>query len=132
VTTTDLPEESDRFRRRYRLAGTNVLDEVEAEVIGVSFGANGYTTAEQARDLTDRLDLSAGDLVLDVGGGRGWPSRYMQQLSSCNIVVTDPILEGLEASNRVGERNPAAACTGDKLPFRPSIFDAVVHSDVLC
>lgn len=132
MSRTDLPEESDRFRRRYRLAGTNVLDEVEAEVIGVSFGANGYTTADQAEDLTRRLGLSPGDLVLDVGGGRGWPSRYIQELSGCGIVVTDPIFEGLEASNRLDGASPAAVCTGSSLPFQPAVFDAVVHSDVLC
>lgn len=132
MSEEQLPEESDRFRRRYRLAGARVLDEAEAEVIGVVFGANGYTTADQAADLTSRLKLSSDDLLLDVGGGRGWPSRYMQEITGCEIVVSDPIFDGLDASNRVGEPSRAVVCSGDSLPFPPGVFDVVVHSDVLC
>jgi 2-polyprenyl-3-methyl-5-hydroxy-6-metoxy-1,4-benzoquinol methylase len=115
------------FRRRYRLAGSSVLDEIEQEVIGVVYGANGYTTAVQADDLVRRLALGAGMTLLDVGGGRGWPSRYMAEVSGCDVVVTDPVREGLAV-----DKGRAAQCLGETLPFRSAVFDAVVHSDVLC
>ena len=131
---TDLPEASDRFRRRYVLAGTSVLDEVEREVIGATFGANGYTTVAQADDLATRLELGPQDVLLDVGGGRGWPSLYMAEITGCAVVNSDPIFEGLQASRSLGDavEHAAVQATGEHLPFRAASFDAVVHSDVLC
>lgn len=125
----------DRFRDRYRLSSQSVLEDVEREVIGVVFGANGYTTKSQAAKLADKLELGPGDLLLDVGGGRGWPSLYMAEHTGCDVVVTDPVMEGLttisggsKASLCIG----SVASSGQSAPFRRLSFEAVVHSDVLC
>lgn len=46
-----------------------VAARMERLVIGADFGADGYTTAEQAEELARRLGLR----LLDVGSGKGGP-----------------------------------------------------------
>src|SRR5712692_4773800 len=62
-----------RFRDGYGLE-SDVLVEIEREVIGGDDGANGYTTRAQADDIAARLRLDGGTRVLDIGTGRGWPA----------------------------------------------------------
>ena len=137
VMNDEAPDPLDRFRRRHGIPPSSVLDEIEDEVIGVVYGIDGYTTAEQALDLTTKLDLAPGKMLLDVGGGRGWPSLFMATESGCDVIVTDPVFEGLETTSsttgfiRMGTPGMVTA-DGSALPFRSRTFDAVVHADVLC
>lgn len=131
-------EARDRFADRYREERVDVVRAIERRVIGGDWGANGYTTIEQADDLADRLQLSRGDLLLDVGAGRGWPGLYLAATTGCSVVLADVPLEGLAvAAARVRTEHlektawlvNASACD---LPFRATHIDAVVHTDVLC
>lgn len=133
MTTGDAAPDGplDRFRDRYRLTGIEVFDEIEREVIGAVFGANGYTTMRQAEDMAGRLDLGPGSVLLDVGGGRGWPSLYMADRSGCDVVVTDVVTEGIATIDRQRALGVLAS-DGELLAFRAAVFDAVVHADVLC
>lgn len=137
VVMNDVPDPLDHFRQRHGIPPGSVLDEIEEQVIGVVYGVDGYTTAEQALDLTTRLDLAPGKLLLEVGGGRGWPSLFMAAESGCDVIVTDPVFEGLETTSssagfvRMGTPGMVSA-NGSALPFRSESFDAVVHADVLC
>jgi SAM-dependent methyltransferase len=125
---------SDRYRLR---AATDVLDDIEREVLGEAWGANGYTTVAEAGQMLDRLDLGPGSRLLDLGSGFGWPGLYLARESGCEVVVTDMPTEGLETSVRRALRENirslgAVACSGRYLPFSDESFDAVVHTDVLC
>jgi hypothetical protein len=57
MTTRDEREALAHFRDRYASPSVPLVDEIEAEVIGEAWGANGYTTVEQADELARRLDL---------------------------------------------------------------------------
>jgi len=126
------------FRERYGRPASDATRELERLVIGGDFGANGYTTVEQAELLARRLDLRAGDRMLDVGLGRGWPGLYLAKVTGCSVVLTDIPEEGLATARRraaaegLAERSPAVASSARRLPFRPESFEAVVHTDVLC
>ena len=126
------------FRERYGRPVSQAATELERLVIGGDFGANGYTTIEQANLLAERLDLRAGDRLLDVGSGRGWPGLYLAKVTGCSVVLTDIPEEGLRIARQrsaveaLGDRSWAVASSARRLPFRLESFDAVVHTDVLC
>jgi SAM-dependent methyltransferase len=138
MATVREQEARDRFADRYRREPTDVVGRIERRVIGGDWGANGYTTIAQADDLADRLDLRPGDLLLDVGAGRGWPGLYVAATTGCSVVLADLPLEGLTVANaRIAAEGleGRASCVNAgarDLPFRPVTFDAVVHTDVLC
>lgn len=126
------------FRERYGRPASDATRELERLVIGGDFGANGYTTVEQAELLAQRLNLRAGDRLLDVGSGRGWPGLYLTKVTGCSVVLTDIPKEGLATGRRraavegLAERSQAVASSARRLPFKIESFDAVVHTDVLC
>jgi 2-polyprenyl-3-methyl-5-hydroxy-6-metoxy-1,4-benzoquinol methylase len=138
VTTRDQRQALELFRERYSTPAVPVLDEIEALVIGATWGANGYTTVNQADELACRLGLGPGVRLLDVGTGRGWPGLYFAVRYGCDVVGTDMPFEALAAASaraareRVSGRFVAVAAAGAHLPFSAESFDAVVHTDVLC
>lgn len=107
-------------------------------MIGGDFGANGYTTMEQADRLADLLALGPGNRLLDVGAGQGWPGLYLAKTTGSDAVLTDLPLEGMRtARDRATKEGLGASCvavvaSARRLPFRRASFDAVVHTDVLC
>ncbi len=138
MVTAQEQEARDRFADRYRQERVDVIREIEQRVIGGDWGANGYTTIAQADGLADRLGLRAGQLLLDVGAGCGWPGLYLAATTGCSVVVADVPLEGLTVAGarvRTEDLEERAWCvnaSARNLPFRAASFDAVVHTDVLC
>lgn len=124
------------FRERYAESPTEATRAVERIVIGSDWGANGYTTRDQAEHLGHLLDLRAGRRLLDVGSGRGWPGLYLAATTGADVVLTDLPIEGLRLAIQRAEQEqlPASGivASGSALPFRPASFDAIVHTDVLC
>ena len=129
---------SPRKRNIYGAGQNKATVALEREVIGGDYGANSYTTREQADALLDRLDLTRSDRLLDIGAGRGWPGLYLSKRSGCRVVLTDLPLVALKEAGRRARKDRAHKRTdnvvagGANLPFRPRSFDAVVHSDVRC
>jgi SAM-dependent methyltransferase len=138
VTVRDEAQAQALFQERYRNPPSQLASQIERRVIGGDWGANGFTTMDQADTLADKLGLSALDRLLDLGTGRGWPGLYLAARTGCRVVLTDLPLEGLRvAANRAaGEglatRTAAVAAAASGLPFRAGSFDVVIHTDVLC
>ena len=138
MTTRDERDALADFQERYALPATALTAEIEEQVIGARWGANGYTTLDQADELARRLELGPGARVLDVGTGRGWPGVYYSVTYGCEVVGTDMPLDALAAASRRADEEGAGArffpvlAAGAGQPFRPASFDAVVHTDVLC
>jgi 2-polyprenyl-3-methyl-5-hydroxy-6-metoxy-1,4-benzoquinol methylase len=126
------------YAERYQMrASSEILDEVEREVIGEAWGANGFTTVTEAEELRRRLDLRADSRLLDVGSGCGWPGLFLARQAGCEVVVTDMPTEGLEVATRRAEAEGlrslgAVASSARHFPFAEGSFDAVVHVDVIC
>jgi ubiquinone/menaquinone biosynthesis C-methylase UbiE len=120
------------------LQSEQLAAKVERLVIGSDFGADGYTTVEQADELARRLELHPGLRLLDLGCGSGWPGLYLAMRTGCQVVLSDVPLDGLRRANaravreRLGARCPVVAASGPHLPFAGESFDAIVHTDVLC
>jgi SAM-dependent methyltransferase len=138
VTVRDEIQARAHFEERYGAAQAPLVREIERRVIGGDWGANGYTTMAQADALADGLGLSAGDRLLDLGSGRGWPGLYLAGRTGCRVVLTDLPLDGLRAAaaraaaEGLAGRVGVVASAASGLPFRAGGFDAVVHTDVLC
>ena len=92
----------------------------------------------QADTLAGKLRLSAGDRLLDLGSGRGWPGLYLAASSGCQVVPSDLPLEGLRvaaaraAAEGLAARAAMVVAAASGLPFGAGSFDAIVHTDVLC
>lgn len=124
------------FAERFRIVTDPASLRAEMQVIGGDYGASGYTTMEQADELTRCLELSPGRVLLDIGSGSGWPGNYLAASTGCTAVLTDPTLEGMavasERSRRDGLDTTAVVAAGTTLPFRKGVFDASTSTDVLC
>jgi len=138
VTIRDELQARALFQQRYRNTPSLVVCQIEQRVIGGDWGANGYTTMAQADTLARGLGLSAGDRLLDLGTGRGWPGLYLAARTGCRVVLADLPLEGLRvaadraAAEGLTARTGVVASAASGLPFRAGSFDAVIHTDVLC
>ena len=138
MTVRDELQARALFQQRYRDPPSLLVRQIERRVIGGDWGANGYTTMTQADTLATELDLSAGDRLLDLGTGRGWPGLYLAARTGCRVVLVDLPLEGLRvAADRatadgLAARTGVVAAAASGLPFRAGSFDVTIHTDVLC
>jgi SAM-dependent methyltransferase len=138
VTVRDEAQARALFQERYRNTPSFLTRTIEQRVIGGDWGANGFTTMTQADTLARELRLSAGDRLLDLGSGRGWPGLYLAARTGCRVVLTDLPLEGLRvaadraAAEGLAARTGVVAAAASGLPFRANSFDVVIHTDVLC
>lgn len=127
-----------RFSDRYGLASGEVTRQIERNVIGGDWGANGYTTMAQADGLAEMLELGPDSLLLDLGAGRGWPGLYLASETGCRVVMADVPIEALAkavaraADEGLSSRAVAVQATARHLPLAQRSFDAVLHTDVLC
>ncbi len=127
----------ERFSERYSIRGDDAFKEIEQNVIGGVFGANGYTTKAQADRLIDALRLPQKSRVLDLGAGRGWPGLYIAETAGCNVVMADLPEPGLRIAlksaddRKIANRAHPIIATAESLPLRKRSFDAIVHTDVL-
>ena len=126
------------FDREYRTTRDPIRQRIERSVLGSDYGANGYTTIDQADQLAAELRLGPGMTLLDLGAGSGWPGLYLAAATGCGVVLTDQPMEGLRSAkvraveDRTDDRCSVVQSSGDALPLRNGVFDAVTHTDVLC
>jgi SAM-dependent methyltransferase len=127
---------TESFAYKYRRLNTDAAASVRFGALG-SAVPNGYTTVEQAGRIARLLRVGEGDLLLDLGSGRGWPGVHVAAETGCIPVATDLPMDALRRARRVfldltPERGKAVAADGFQLPFRDRSFDAACHTDVLC
>ena len=136
--TRDARENREFFEERYGRTISGAARRLEKSVFGHEVGLNGFTTVSQAERLSDLLDLGIESVLLDVGAGRGWPGIHIAWSSQCQAVLCDIPVEALRQVPHYAEVRgvPTLVSTvcadGAALPFAPSSFDALVHTDVLC
>ena len=111
---------------------------MERRPCACDYEVKGYTTRDEARRMAMLLELQPGRRLLDVGAGAGWPGLYFAKETSCDAVLIDLPLHGLQvaieraARDQISDRCRVTVADGSRLPFRDGSFDAVSHSEVLC
>ena len=112
--------------------------DAEREVLGSDYQANGYTTLSQADQIGAELGLGAGDRLLDLGSGCGYPGLYLARRFGCSVTSLDPVASGATTAaaradhDGLVDRHAAVVGLGAALPFRDRSVDAIVHIDVMC
>lgn len=129
-------ERTAEFNKRYQLLLDPVMVRAEQRAVGSDYGANSYTTTDEALRLIGDLELTPGKMLLEVGAGSGWPGLFMAARSGCVVIQTDLAIEGLKtAQNRMrvdGIPGHVVATGAERLPFSSQVFDAATSSDVFC
>jgi len=125
------------FEEKYQLCRAPVVRDTVRAVLGSDL-PNGYTTLRQAELLVGHLKVHRGDLLLDLGAGRGWPGSHIAQATGCRLISSDLPMEALLVAQRslgamaLAQRAETLCADGRRLPFGDAVFDAVCHADVLC
>jgi SAM-dependent methyltransferase len=129
---------ADRFNQRYGEGRGDVGRAMALDVFGANIDVNGYTTVAQAERLARELKLLPGMLLLDVGAGAGWPGLHIAKITGCDVVLADQPRPALQralrhaTTDRVKGRCSVVQMTATTFPFRPAMFDGIVHTDVMC
>ena len=111
---------------------------VEQTVLGCDYGGTSWTTSRQAHEMIGLTGVRAGQSLLDIGAGSGWPALYVARETGCHATLVDIPMNALQQAmersvdDQTSARVEAVAASGAALPFDDSSFDAVTHSDVLC
>jgi SAM-dependent methyltransferase len=111
---------------------------VRLETYGDDLGQNGWLTADEWRETTDRLELHEGSSVLDVACGSGGPAVELAERTGASVVGVDvnpyAIATAGELAHGAGlgarARFELADAAG-ALPYPAGSFDAVVCIDAI-
>ena len=91
---------------------------------------------EATEELANRLPVSAGDRILDIGSGLGGPARYMARRFGCRVGGIDLTAEFCEVARlltaRLGLEDRVSFDEGDALamPFEDGAFDGAYSMNV--
>jgi SAM-dependent methyltransferase len=128
----------EAFSESYNLSSLPAMRRVEQSVLGCNYGGTSWTTSEQAREMISMTGVRAGQSLLDIGAGSGWPALFVARESGCRATLLDIPMNALEQARRraeddgISDRIETVAGSGAALPFEDACFDIVSHSDVLC
>lgn len=106
-----------------------------AVVLGPDFhiaaGCRGSGSPQALDWLMDRLELRAGETLLDCGAGVGGPAAYAAARRGVRPVLVEPQAGGCRASRALFDF-PAVRADASELPVGDQTFDAAWALGVLC
>jgi SAM-dependent methyltransferase len=129
----------DLYGTAYGNFAARAVAEVRQETYGEDFGQSSWVTGDEYRRFFARLELRAGEHVLDVGCGSGGPALFLARETGCHVTGVDlrePGIREAENQARASDRRQqltflqADVC--ERLPFDADRFEAIVCLAVLC
>lgn len=130
-----MPEQVDLFDSTYSNFQEQVLAAVRRETFGEDIGQNSWITTDEYDSFYSRLNLSAGDHILEIASGSGGPALYLAQKFNCQVTGLDINEEGVKTARQLARaaNMPRArfqlADVTQRLPFAQETFDAVMCID---
>ena len=130
-----MPEQVDLFDSTYSNFQEQVLAAVRRETFGEDIGQNSWITTDEYDSFYSRLNLSAGDHILEIASGSGGPALYLAQTFNCHVTGLDINEEGVKTARQLARaaNMPRArfqlADVTQRLPFPQDTFDAVMCLD---
>jgi len=110
------------FQRTYAGPSSRITERIRREVLGDEYPAavdpQSFTTVSELRRFADELRVEPGQVLADVGCGRGGPGLWVAVASRARLVGLDIAEDALEAA-----RARAAAMAADA-EFRLGSFEA--------
>jgi len=134
-----MPPEVDVYNTSYGNYERDVYRDVRLETYGEDYGQTSWVSTEESHEIPQRLDLTPGCSVLEIGSGSGRYALYVAETARCNVVGLDVNAEGVRNAGALAERQNLSTqvrfqqCdVSQPLPFTNANFDAVYSNDVFC
>lgn len=131
-----MPERVSLYDSTYSHFADQVLNDIRRETFGVDIGQNSWLTVDETDRLLPRLNLVAGDHLLEVASGSGGPALYLARTFECHITGIDVNQSGVNSAIQMAAHSPEAGqvrfCVADAsvdLPFAENSFDALLCID---
>lgn len=124
-----------RFQSTYSEHFSRAALRLEQAALDHAVGLHGYTTLAQAQMLAERLAPTPGELLLDMGAGRGWPGVHLARTSGCSLIALDIPVDALRAAQAqmppapAGQLYAALVADGRAVPLATQSVDGVIHAD---
>lgn len=134
-----MPPAVDIYNTSYGNYERDVYRDVRLETYGEDFGQTSWVTTVESHEIPQRLKLSPGCSVLEIGSGSGRYALFVAETARCQVVGLDLNAEGTRNASALAERKNLGAqvrfqqCdVSEPLPFGDASFDAVYSNDVFC
>jgi SAM-dependent methyltransferase len=117
---------------------TELYSEIRREAFGEDLGQNSWVTADEQKRFLSWLDLSPGNVLLDVACGAGGPALRIAAATNCSVVGIDvhgqavTTANSLAAQRGLAERAEFRSIDATRpLPFSDASFDAITCIDAI-
>jgi SAM-dependent methyltransferase len=134
-----MPDTVDLYDNVYGDFASSAEAAVRSLAFGEDIGQSSWITAADWLGYADRLGVTAGSRVLEVGSGSGGPAVYLAANRGCRITGVDINPNGVANARRLADARGLTDSVafevvdaGKPLPFDAGSFDAVVSNDAMC
>lgn len=117
---------------------TELYTHIRHEGFGEDIGQNSWLTSDEQERFLERLDLSPGKTLLDVGCGAGGPALRIAAITGCSVVGIDVHEQAVTTANALavqrglaGRAEFRSADASGPLPFPDRTFDTITCIDAI-
>jgi SAM-dependent methyltransferase len=126
------------YNANYGSFQTELYGQIRSEAFGEDIGQNSWLTADEQDRFLDCLDLSPGQVLLDVACGAGGPALRIAASTGCSVVGFDVHERAVTTARSLAAQRGLEAraefrvadATG-RLPFADASFDAITCIDAI-
>jgi len=137
-TGAKLPADFGHYDANYGHFQTDIYAEIRREAFGVDIGQSSWITADEQDHYLEWLNLSKGNVLLDVACGSAGPAFRIAEKTQCSLVGIDAHADAISTANALatqrgfGERAQFQVVdAAGTLPFTVNRFDAITCIDAI-
>jgi len=132
------PSSASHYRDNYKNFKSDLYAEIRREAFGEDIGQNSWLTANEQDRFIAWLELSSGQVLLDVACGSGGPALRIAAASGCSVTGVDVEEDGIRIATSLAkergltERAQFQCVDASRpLPFPENSFDAITCIDAI-